>query len=254
MLVGAHSSKKDLEAAVGRLSLTTAQLFLGSPRSWSGITTFTPREKAYLQEEAPLYFVHAPYLVNPISPNPATRRKSIEVLQRQLDLAATMGAGGVVVHTGQAGKDATMAEALRLWEEAFATLTFPTPLLLENTAGGATAPGRHLPDFARLLKLAEGLSVGYCVDTCHSWAGGFGLRDLHSRLLEELGASPTVVHMNGSQDAPACGRDRHANFTPGEEQTDLSLRFAEEAQAPLVLETPGAGFLQDLKLLQDRFA
>ena len=252
MDIGAHLGRYNVKEVAQGHGMTAAQIFLGSPKRWAA-PKLSQKEIVYLKSFLGPLFIHGSYLLNPASPNPEVREKTIKALQEQLDNAALVGAQGLVVHGGQAGKEGTINDALSRWEECLAALNFSSTLIIENTAGGNAAPGRALPSFARLLKAAEGLPVEYCVDTCHSWAGDFGLASLHNRLVSEIGRPPLVVHMNGSRDAKGCGRDRHANFVPGEEMTDLSLKFAEEANVPLILETPAEGALTDLALLKGKF-
>lgn len=245
--------RENLQATADGLSFTAAQIFLGSPKRWARPTPGAKEVKELKALTFPLY-IHAPYLFNPASANDEVRAKTAQALQKELDNCALVGAAGLVIHGGQGGKDSTMEEALIRWEECLQQLTFTTPLLIENTAGGYTAPARHLKDFSKLMAMATPYGASYCIDTCHSWSGGFGLKDLHGRLLEAVGQGPAMVHLNGTREALASGRDRHANFQRGEEQTELSLTFAKDAGVPVLLETPGEAFMADVKLLQDELA
>lgn len=233
------------------LGLDTAQVFLGSPKRWAVSNQSAETVDEFKKISSPV-FVHSSYLLNPASPNPAVRENTRKSLQAQLDQVALVGAEGLIVHAGQGGRDSTIDEAVSRWVDMLKKVDPTAKIIIENTAGGAAAPGRTLSHFARLLDEISFFPSSYCIDTCHAWAGNFGLNDLHSRLLREVGYGPAVVHMNGSKDAAGSGVDHHQNFIPGDVQTEESMQFALDADVPVILETPAGGFAGDLKLLRSR--
>lgn len=254
MEIGAHLSRSDLQKTADRLGLTAAQIFLGSPKTWKR-PALSPQVVAELQAVKIPFFVHAPYLFNPASANPGVRAGTVKNLQVELDNCALAGAQGLVIHAGQGGKDSTIDETIERWRNLLSKITVSSPIIIENTAGGNTAPGRSVEDFVKLMEALQAYDVEYCIDTCHSWAGNFTLDSLAPTLLRELGKPPKVVHMNGSKaEDLASGRDRHANFTAGLPQTELSLEFAEAVNVPVILETPGDNFFSDVDLLKSRLS
>jgi hypothetical protein len=94
----------------------------------------------------------------------------------------------------------------------------PVPLLIENTAGGDNAMARRLEAIARLwdaIGAGRGRrQVGFCLDTCHAWAGGNDLSDVVERILAITGRID-LVHANDSRDTFDSGADRHTNFGSG---------------------------------------
>ncbi|HET9500078.1 MAG TPA: TIM barrel protein, partial [Marmoricola sp.] len=116
------------------------------------------------------------------------------------------------------------------------------PLLIENTAGGDNAMARQLDRIAGVweaISAAEGFEdVGFCLDTCHAWAGGIDLGTAVESIRAITGRID-LVHANDSRDAFDSGADRHANFGTGQLPPDEFAAVVREAGAPVVCETPG---------------
>ena len=118
----------------------------------------------------------------------------------------------------------------------------PIPLLIENTAGGDNAMARHLDRIGRLWEAvhrADGAeSVGFCLDTCHAHAGGNGLTGLVDRIRAITGRID-LLHVNDSRDSFNSGADRHANLGDGQCDPEGLVEVVAQADAPVMLETPG---------------
>ena len=67
---------------------------------------------------------------------------------------------------------------------------------------------------ARLWDAVAEFDVGFCLDTCHAWAGGEDLIGLVERVRQITGRID-LVHLNNSRDEFDSGRDRHANLASG---------------------------------------
>jgi deoxyribonuclease-4 len=80
--------------------------------------------------------------------------------------------------------------------------------------------------------------VGFCLDTCHAWAGGIDLGDAVAKIRAITGRID-LVHANDSRDTFDSGADRHANFGAGQLPPDEFAAVVREAGAPVVCETPG---------------
>jgi deoxyribonuclease-4 len=91
---------------------------------------------------------------------------------------------------------------------------------------------------ARLFDEVAEFEVGFVLDTCHVWAGGEPFDELVPRVLEATGRID-LVHANDSKDPFDSRRDRHENLGFGHiPSEDLALVIA-QADAPVVVETPG---------------
>ena len=210
------------------------QIFSGSPRTWAAPP---PNPEAVIKMAAlraehnltPLV-IHANYLINLCSPDPVNRPKSITAFRGELERAVTIGAEFVVVHPGSA-KDhvhrdnAIDAFAKGLIEAAQGLKTGTVGILLENTAGHGNLLGGDIADLRAIRDLAAkkiNFPIGYCLDTCHSYAAGYdittakGLAAFIKEAETTLGLENVpVFHANDSKGALGSHLDRHANIGEG---------------------------------------
>ena len=100
------------------------------------------------------------------------------------------------------------------------------------------------------MRLANFEQAGFCLDTCHAWAGGEDLVGLVERVRAITGRID-LVHLNNSRDEFDSGRDRHANLASGHIDPDVLVEVARVADAPLILETPAEGIPADLSYLRE---
>ncbi|HLS62252.1 MAG TPA: TIM barrel protein, partial [Ruania sp.] len=100
-----------------------------------------------------------------------------------------------------------------------------------------------------------GDAVGFCLDTCHAYAGGEPLAGLVPRVLAATGRID-LVHANDSRDAFDSGADRHANLGDGSLPLDDLAAVVREAGAPVIVETPGGAeeHTADIAWLRERCA
>ena len=234
--LGAHvANDRPLDHARD-IGADVVQIFLSNPQSWK-----KPAEREDAHElaasEIPVY-VHAPYLINPVTSNNRVRIPSRKILQDTCDAAAGIGAVGVVVHGGQVTGDGDMDEAFPRWRKALEAVDTEVPILIENTAGGDSAVVRRAENIRRLWEEIGDLDPGFVLDTCHSWAGGEPFDGLVERLMEATGRID-LIHCNDSRDPFDSRRDRHANLGDGEIPEDQLAAALRAADAPIVIETPG---------------
>lgn len=239
MRIGSHVERTDVLAGAARRGADVIQLHLSAPQSWASPLR-KPDEDEIRTAGVPVY-VHAPYLINPSSVNPALREKSRSSLQQQAAAAARIGALGVVVHGGHPTGNGTVDDAIDGWVDVLRGWTSPVPILIENTAGGHAGPARHVETLARLfdtLRSRTDHTLGFCLDTCHAWAGGMGLCDTVERCRAAAG-TVDLVHLNDSKDVAGSGRDRHQNLGAGSIPPSWLVETVLAANAPVVVETPG---------------
>jgi deoxyribonuclease-4 len=250
--IGAHVPAEDPLAAAVERNADVVQVFLSNPQSWKA-----PKERedgdALRSSDVGIY-VHAPYLVNVVSPNNRVRIPSRKILQQTADAAAAIGARGVIVHGGHLTDEAEpMTEGYTRWRKALESLDTEVPILIENTAGGDRAMARRLDVLAELWSEIGDLEPGFCLDTCHAWAGGEPLDEVVGRTLEITGRID-LVHGNDSKDEFDSRRDRHQNLGSGEIDADHLASAILGSGAPVVVETPGDGPAQaaDITWLRSR--
>lgn len=220
MLVGASVPAKNPLVVRDERGADCIQIHLSAPRVWKH--PVGRKDATDLAASQCVVAAHAPYLCNPASADAAVRDKTAANLQATLDEAERCGIGGVVVHAGHAAGGGDMDDAMKRWRDLAHRLSSPVPLLIENTASGTTAPGRHLDDIARLFEMLRGeqldVPIGACFDTCHAWAGDPVVEDDPAGHVRAFAASTggiDLLHVNDSKDVAGAGRDRHANLGAG---------------------------------------
>ena len=251
MLIGAHTSPQDPRAEARERSADLVQIFLSNPQSY---------KKPNLREDAadlvesglPIY-VHAPYIMNPASPNNRIRIPSRKTLADTMAAAEAIGARGVVVHGGHVGDDEDVAVGFERWRKLLDSFESSVPLLVENTAGGGNAVARELANYGPLWDEIGSYNVGTVLDTCHAWAAGEDLAAAVD-LVRGLTGAVDLVHCNDSRDPHDSRRDRHANLGRGEIPEDLLIGVVRAANAPVVVETPNDddGQAADIAWLRER--
>ncbi|MEO8888197.1 MAG: deoxyribonuclease IV [Jatrophihabitantaceae bacterium] len=259
--IGAHVEQDDPIAAAKSRDTTLVQFFLGDPQGYQGPEIRYAGGAAGLKADAAAagvdLYVHAPYIVNVATTNNRIRIPSRKLLQQHMDAAAEIGAKGLIVHGGHVNKGDDPAKGFDNWRKAIEATDLKVPLLLENTAGGDNAMARQLDRidgvWTAIASAAGADRVGFCLDTCHAWAGGISLENAVTRLRAITGRID-LVHANDSRDAFDSGADRHANFGAGQLDPDEFVAVVREAGAPVICETPGGApeHLADFAWLRER--
>ncbi|RJL32273.1 deoxyribonuclease IV [Bailinhaonella thermotolerans] len=247
MRIGAHVDQDEPLAHAAARGADVVQFFLGDPQGWKG--PVLPESAEALRGSDVDVYVHAPYVINVATTNNRIRIPSRKLLQQHVNAAAELGAKGLIVHGGHVLKDDDPAVGFDNWRKAIERTECPVPILIENTAGGDNAMARRLESIARLWDALDGLDVGFCLDTCHAWAGGEELVDLVDRVKAITGRID-LIHCNNSRDTFDSGRDRHANLASGTIDADQILAVCRAAGAPIVVETPGEGQAADIEFLR----
>ncbi|HRV69702.1 MAG TPA: deoxyribonuclease IV [Marmoricola sp.] len=244
--IGAHVDQADPVGEARARGAEVVQIFLGDPQSYKGPVVAYDGGAAALREAAEAagvgIFVHAPYIINVATTNNRIRIPSRKILQQHMDVAAEIGARGLIVHGGHVNKADDPAVGFDNWRKAIEATEIKVPLLIENTAGGDNAMARRLD---RIAGVWEAISqsdkagnVGFCLDTCHAWAGGIDLGTAVEQIKAITGRID-LVHANDSRDGFDSGADRHANFGAGQLPPDDFAAVVKAAGSPVVCETPG---------------
>ena len=246
MRSGAHVDSVDPVAAAVELGASASQFFLDDPQGWKGPKVAYPAGAAALRADAEeagvALYVHAPYVLNVATTNNRIRIPSRQQLQKQLTMAAEIGAAGLIVHGGHVLATEDPEIGFANWRKAVDGLSIDVPLLIENTAGGAGAMTRTLERIAMVWDAIAGSvnadRVGLCLDTCHAHAAGNELSGLVDRVMAITGRID-LVHGNDSRDAFDSGADRHANLGKGQCDPEGLAEVFATAGATVIVETPG---------------
>jgi len=199
--------------------------------------------------------VHASYLINAASPNPALYEKSVRSLAAEYRRCVTIGAAHLVVHPGSAtdgDRPAGLARNAAAIVQVLAEEQGDTLLCLECTSGKGNVLGSRLEELAamvdEILRLDDSLGdrIGVCLDTCHLFAAGYDLRDEYPAFGEAVDGTVgsgmvKVWHLNDSQGALGSTIDRHAWIGEGQIGEEGFRNLVADARfrdIPMLLETP----------------
>jgi deoxyribonuclease IV len=277
-LIGSHATVTG-GLATGALGYAAAvgaevvQVFVSSPRGWAA-GPGDPAQDALLRESGLPVFIHATYMVNLGSGNPAVADKSADAVAHALRRGAEIGARGVVVHAGSAAgwetpggagpgaRDQALRQLGQLALPLLDKLGEDDPdLLFEPMAGQGQMLCAQAGELAGYLSAVENHpKAGVCLDTCHLFAAGHDLAADGgvAALLAALGADGTgrvkLVHANDSLLGCGSRRDRHETIGAGQiGRAPFGALLAALPEVPFVVETPGgkAGHARDIAALRD---
>ncbi|MBE7189175.1 deoxyribonuclease IV [Jatrophihabitans endophyticus] len=252
-VVGAHAKSDDPLAWAGDAGAAAVQFFLTDPQAWKAPPVRDDADA--LRATSVAVYVHAPYRINVATTNNRIRVPSRKLLMQHAQGAAELGARGIVVHGGHLAEGDDPSIGVENWRKTFAYAAndggYPLPVLIENTAGGTNAVARRFDRLARLWDAVGDLGAGFCLDTCHAFAGGEDLSGIVERVLSITGRID-LVHANDSRDAFDSGADRHANLGAGTIDAATIADVCRAAGCDVVVETPGGPDAQraDIDLLR----
>ena len=264
--IGAHDREGDPLAVAQATGAEVVQFFLGDPQGWDP-PSFPGGDPVALRAALGAWMYTsspaAPYGINVASANNRIRSPSRKQLAPQLAAAAAIGAKGLIVHGGHVTGGVADEVGYSNWRKAMERIDRPVPLLIENTAGGDHAMARGLDAITRLWAVISDLGsewdgggepgeraggeIGFCLDTCHAFAGGDDLAGIVDRVKAITGRID-LVHCNNSRDEFGSGRDRHATIESGQIDPTQLLDVVRAAGAPVISETPDPG--ADLRWLR----
>ncbi len=259
MNIGAHvSTAGGLHTAFGRaadIGAETIQIFASSPRAWKfrdlkpdAVAKFTSAA-----EETGIgpVFIHGSYLVN-IAGAPDLVAKSVGCLIRNMEVAAEIGAAGVVFHAGShkgRGFDAVIGPAAAALSEVLEASP-PGPLLLvENSAGMGAHLGASFEELGEMISAVGSDRFKVCLDTEHCFAAGYDIADPDGieAAMDEfdrcIGLDRlVVVHANDAKVEMGSGVDRHDNIGDGYigiAGFEVIMGHDAFSDVPFILEVPG---------------
>ena len=281
MKLGAHvSTAGGLHTAFRRaanIEAETIQIFASSPRAWK-FRALKPdvalkfREGSETTGIAPV-FIHGSYLVN-IGGEAEHLEKSIACLIKNMEVAAEIGADGVVFHAGShkgKGFEAVIESATEALRDVLDASPEGPWLIMENSAGMGSHLGASFEEIGRMIREVSSDRLKVCLDTEHCFAAGYNLADpdgINAAIdefdrhvgLEQL----VVVHANDAKVELGSGIDRHENIGEGHigiAGFEVIMSHVALSDIPFILEVPGPDKkgpdkdnLDRLKFIRERLA
>lgn len=199
---------------------------------------------------------HAPYIINPATPDLEKRNFAINFLIQELQRCQQLGIKYIVLHPGSSvgiSIDEGLANIVTVLKEVLRK-NIPVTILIETMAGKGSERGINIAELAYIIKEIDSSYLGVCLDTCHLHDSGVDLTNFSSYLEEfarEIGLEKIkCLHLNDSKNILGAHKDRHANIGFGQIgfQTLLNVINNEVInKLPIILETPYIGDYDDDK-------
>lgn len=257
MKIGCHISVgKGLEKAVLNaieLGAESLQVFTKNPRG------LRPKKVDYkdaakgvelLQKHDLTLVCHTPYITNLSTPKEDLQEVTIRSILEDLHIAESYGAVGAVVHCGKhvgEGEEYGIKRMVETLDMILSQYEGSVKLLLENTAGQGSELGLTIPALMEIrgaTRYPE--KIGFCFDTCHSFAAGQWQLETFDQLTEQMKETGylehlVAIHFNDSKAPFASQKDRHEKIGKGEIGSEALTKFLVSPlfdHLPVVLETP----------------
>ncbi|MCP4179096.1 MAG: deoxyribonuclease IV [bacterium] len=259
--LGAHVSasggvEKSIDNAL-KIKAKAFAFFVKNQRQWNAkplTDTNISKFKSGLTENG--YSVkyilpHAGYLINLGNPFSEKREKSINSFIDELSRCNELGLECLNIHPGSHLREITEETCIDLIVDSLEQAFDAVPgikIILENTAGQGSNMGYKFEHFAMIInKLKDKSRIGVCLDTCHTYAAGYdikelpGFKDTMSKFEDLVGINYLMgIHLNDSKVKFASRKDRHESIGKGFLGLDFFKIFMNDARfndMPIVLET-----------------
>ncbi|MGD9678756.1 MAG: deoxyribonuclease IV [Vulcanibacillus sp.] len=229
------------------------QVFTKNPRSLkSKVLDLDDAKKGrdFCKEHNITVVCHTPYVANLSTPKDDLQKATIRSLIEDLNIAESYGSIGAVVHCGKhvgEGEEFGIRRMVETLNNILEQYTGPALLLLENTAGQGTELGttlQELIDIRSLTRYPE--KIGFCFDTCHSFAAGIWNEDTFDEFIKETEETNYLdyiktIHFNDSKMPFNSKKDRHEKIGKGEIGAKALQKFLQCEklnELSFILETP----------------
>ena len=228
---------------------------------------FLSQCKKYKFKQNKDWIIHTPYYINLASTNNRIYYGSINSIRKELEVATLIKSPFVITHIGSskdiAGKN-VQKQVNKKVMEALAKIHSgykgSAKLLLEIAAGSGNIIGDSFEEIGYFIKncTKKKIDVGFCFDSCHSFAAGYDLRtpskvknvfsDINKLIgLDKLGC----IHLNDSMTEFDSHKDRHEHIGDGKIGAKGLKQVALEAKKlniNLYLETKHDKIKEDIEL------
>lgn len=209
---------------------------------------------------------HAPYTLNPSSPDDRTREFAKEVMADDLMRMEYLPGNLYDFHPGshvKQGVDAGIEYTANMLNQILKP-NQSTIVLLETMAGKGSEIGKTFQELKQILDRVElQEKMGVCFDTCHVYDAGYDIVNNLDGVLEEfdkiIGLDKLfAIHLNDSKNPIGSHKDRHEKIGKGYIGIDAIARVINHPSLkhlPFILETPNdlEGYGEEIKLLRSLY-
>ncbi len=271
MNLGCHLSVGDgfleMGTVASSINANTFQFFTRNPRGGSVKPINTDdisNLNEYLKKNNFAKVVaHAPFIMNLAAKEESKRQYAVSVLQDDIMRMELLPNNYYNLHpgahTGQGIGAGVEKIAKGLNESLYEDMT--TTILLETMTGKGSEIGGTFEDLKAIydgVELKE--KVGFCLDTCHVFDGGYDIVNNLEGVLSEfdriLGIENLkAIHLNDSMNVLGSRKDRHAKIGEGNIGLEALVKVLTHPylkELPFVLETPNdvEGYAKEIELLR----
>ncbi|MEQ8174834.1 MAG: deoxyribonuclease IV [Syntrophomonadaceae bacterium] len=272
--IGCHLSASKGYLHMGKEALSiganTFQFFTRNPRG-SKAKAMDPKDAAALMELAREHnfapiLGHAPYTLNPCSPEAYVREFASLVMSEDLDRMEYLPNNLYNFHPGNHGGQGVEAGIEHITQLLNKVLRVEqnTTVLLEAMAGKGSEVGSS---FEELKAILDGVNLvdkmGVCLDTCHIYSAGYDIVNDLDGVLEQfdriIGLKKLkAIHLNDSLTPFASRKDRHAKIGEGSIGLEGTINIINHpllGRLPFYLETPNelSGYKEEIELLREAY-
>lgn len=252
MIIGGHVSiAGGLEKSVARAvaeEFNAMQIFVSSPRSFKP-NSYSKEQieafrSAYKIANMQALFFHAIYLVNLGSENENLHMLSVESLINYLQVGASLGSNGTIVHIGSGSLEKICDSLTHVLDNT------PTSqhILVENMASEKRVV-YNLEQCLEILEKTKSDRIKFCIDTQHLFASGIDIRskEIVTSWFDDVERMIGVdkiacIHANDSKTECGSQHDRHENIGQGVIGLEGIKTFFSDKRTqniPIILEVPG---------------
>ena len=135
-----------------------------------------------------------------------------------------------------------------------------THLLLENSAGQGETIGEKFEELAEILDQVNNPELGICIDTAHTFAAGYDIRNKNAlnHVLKEFDNIVGIekiwlIHGNDSKVGLGEKKDRHEHIGQGEigsEGFESVVNNKHLKSLDMIVETPPENVASDIEILK----
>ncbi|WP_320046491.1 deoxyribonuclease IV [uncultured Ilyobacter sp.] len=194
---------------------------------------------------------HDGYLINLGNPDAEKREKSLNAFIDEMKRCEQLGLKYINTHPGSHLNKISREECLDHISNCINKALEDTEyisVILENTAGQGSNLGNRFEDLAYVIeRIYDKSRIGVCLDTCHTLAAGYELKDKngYKKTMDEFEKIVgfkylKAVHLNDSKFDTGSRKDRHDSIGKGVLGMDFFKRFMNDTRfdkMPIILET-----------------
>lgn len=192
---------------------------------------------------------HDSYLINLGHPDLDKRQKSLDAFIDELERCQQLGIDRLNFHPGSHLREISEEQCLDYIAESLNFALDQTQgviAVLENTAGQGSNLGYKHEQLAHIIdKVEDKNRIGVCIDTCHSYAAGYDLKNDYQGVMQDF--SDVVgfeylkgMHLNDSKATLGQRLDRHHSLGQGEIGWGMFEQLMKDSRIdniPMTLET-----------------